>query len=89
MKAPLSREATLDRFFLEMRSRVLDLAAALDRVDAAAPHSLDGGADDVRLIKLRESLRILYECGRDRAERVQRVFSDEYDPAWRTTIRAT
>ncbi len=88
MKAPLSREATLDRFFLEMRSRVLDVAAALDRVDAAAPLSLDGGAEDARLIKLRESLRILHDCGRDRAERVLLVFSDAYDPAWRSTIRA-
>ncbi|MCC7290672.1 MAG: hypothetical protein IT449_01270 [Phycisphaerales bacterium] len=88
MKALLSREAALDRFFLEMRSRVLDVAAALDRVDAAAPQRLDGGADDARLTQLRESLRILLECGHDRAERVLLVFSDAYDPAWRTAISA-
>lgn len=87
MKALLSREATLDRFFLEMRSRVLDVAAALDRVDAAAPHAHEGGADDIRLTRLRESLRILRECSGDRAERVLLVFSDAYDPEWRRTLR--
>ncbi len=88
MMTALSKEETLDRFFLEMRSRTLDLAAALDRVDAAALRSRGAGADDARLAKLREALRVLAEVERDRAERVQMIFSDEYDPAWRSGSRA-
>lgn len=71
---------SLNRDFLDMRSRLLDLAAALDRVDGAQePHVARG---DPRMSKLLEGLRILAEGRPERAERVQKVFSQAYEEGW-------
>jgi len=78
----MTREEVLERYFLDMRARTLDLAAALDRLDRARA----GGADeDGRMQKLARALAVLSEdeSGPDRAERIQRIFSREYDPNWR------
>ncbi|OGV79784.1 MAG: hypothetical protein A3K19_00550 [Lentisphaerae bacterium RIFOXYB12_FULL_65_16] len=64
----------LDMCFLEMRSAVLETAAAMDRIERAA-----GGTDvagDPRLRKLAEACRILREAQGNRAEQVQVLFSD-------------
>lgn len=76
----MNAKALLNRYFLDMRSHLLELAAAFDRLDRA-----DGSADvedDFRLRKLREGVKALSEAGRERAERVQMIFSDPFDPAW-------
>ncbi len=70
---------TLDREFLTIRGKLLDVAAALDRV-ARGKGTAEG---DPRLEKLRESLAILGRAGTDRAEQVQMLFSLPYEPAWR------
>jgi hypothetical protein len=62
---------TLDREFLAIRSRMLDVAAALDRIDRAA----DVVADDPRLMRIRRGLEILITGPPQRAEQVQREFS--------------
>jgi hypothetical protein len=74
---PLSAAEALDRYFLEARSKLLDIAAILDRIDR-------GGqlAADPRLDKIRQALAILHDETENRAEQVQRLFSLEYDPAW-------
>lgn len=71
----------LDREFLHMRSRVLDLAAALDRIERAA--EWPAAAGDPRLAKLKEGIAMLIDDRGDRAKRVQMTFSDPYDTAWR------
>lgn len=68
----------LDREFLTMRSRVLDLAASLDRVDRAG-----SAADDPRWSKLRSAIEVLLAPTPGRAERVQLLFSLPYDEDWR------
>lgn len=75
-----TRADVLNRDFLEIRSRVLDLAAALDRLDDA-PFA-DHEPPDGRLAQLRQAIEALLEPGPGRAETVQRVFSLEYDPQW-------
>jgi hypothetical protein len=77
---PLSARAALDAYFLEARAKVLDLAAILDRIGRGAKASEVEG--DPRLARLREALAVLCDPGAGRAERVQRIFSLEYDPAW-------
>ncbi len=75
---PLTAKSALDAFFLEARSKILDLAAILDRVGRG-----DGSvASDARLEKIRRALEVLQDASGARAERVQQVFSLEYDPAW-------
>lgn len=71
----------LDRDFLETRGKILELAAALDRIDRAPTHAGDAPPDR-RLAQLRAAIEALLEPGPGRAETVQRLFSLEYDPAW-------
>ena len=77
---PLPANKALDAYFLEARARLLDLAAILDRIDRGAEAGAVEG--EPRMAKLREALGVLGERGAGRAERVQRVFSLEYDPGW-------
>jgi len=70
----------LDRDFLEDRARILDLAAALDRLDLAPRGSAE--APDSRLTQLRQAIEALLEPGPGRVETVQRLFSLDYDPQW-------
>lgn len=75
---PLPAARALDMFFLDARSRLLDLAATLDRLDRG-----DGSAAaDPRLERIRQALLTLLEAGPGRAERVQQLFSLAYDPDW-------
>jgi hypothetical protein len=67
----MSRDAVVDRYFMEHRAKLLDLAAFLDRVDRAGP-----GADDFRMAAFRRALAILQETEPGRAKRVLDLFSD-------------
>ncbi|MBX3438409.1 MAG: hypothetical protein KF861_13035 [Planctomycetaceae bacterium] len=76
----MNAAALLERHFLELRCEILNLAAALDRIERS-----DGSADvegDPRLDQLRQGLDILTTSGVNRAERVQMLFSDDYEPGW-------
>lgn len=70
----------LERHYLELRCKILDIAATLDRIDRGP-----GGAltDDLRLRKIHAGLEILQGPSATRAEQVQILFSDTYDPDWR------
>jgi hypothetical protein len=72
--------AVLDRDFLDTRSRILEIAAALDRLDRA-PRELPESTDR-RLDQLRQAIKALLDSGPGRAEVIQRIFSLEYDPHW-------
>ncbi|HKD37555.1 MAG TPA: hypothetical protein VKB78_12170 [Pirellulales bacterium] len=79
MPIPLDAPEVLNRELPEIRARLLQLAAALDRMDRAT-----GSPDvDPRRQKIREALAILLESGPDRAERMQLLFSLPYDPEWK------
>lgn len=72
-----------DRDFLEVRSKILEVAATLDRLDRAPHTHAPGETPDRRLAQLRQALEALLEPGPGRAETIQRIFSLEYDPEWR------
>jgi len=70
----------LDREFLPLRGKLIEVAAALDRI-----HRSGGAPRDPRMELIAESLKQLAE-GRptpDRAEQIQMIFSLPYDPEWR------
>ncbi|MCX7700370.1 MAG: hypothetical protein N2039_05795 [Gemmataceae bacterium] len=77
---PLPAPKALDQFFLEARARLLDLAAILDRIQRGSEAAQV--ADDPRMIRIREALDVLREPSGSRAERIQRIFSLDYDPNW-------
>lgn len=78
---PLAADLALAAYFLEARSKILDLAAILDRVQRG-----DGAtqtAADPRLERIARALQILSADTGGKAEAVQRVFSLEYDSGWK------
>ena len=83
MTPPRTAAEVLNRDFLETRGKVLELAAALDRLDRAPAPNRPAEAPDPRLAQLRQALESLLEPGPGRAETVQLLFSREYDPGWR------
>lgn len=77
---PRDASAVFERDFLETRAKVLEVAAALDRLDRAPEHP--GHPLDPRRAQLRQALEALLQPGPDRAETVQMIFSRPYDPRW-------
>ena len=73
----------LDRHYLEVRARLLEVAATLDRIQRAA----DGDVADPRLQQIRQAIDVLQSDSADRAEQIQLLFSLYYDPDWRATFR--
>jgi hypothetical protein len=78
MPTPMSASEILDREFLELRAKILELAASFDRLDRAEGFL----QDDPRLKLLHQGLDSLQEAGGDRAEQVQLLFSRPYDDDW-------
>ena len=75
----------LERDFLEARCKILEIAAILDRIDRAPTRH--GEHPDSRMGHLRQALEATLEPGPGRAETIQRIFSLEFDPNWRETMR--
>ena len=78
----LSAPEVLDRYYLEIRCQLLEVAATLDRLDLAVRRNSDESiAADPRWERLRTTLDMLAdrETTPDRAERVLRLFSDPSD----------
>jgi hypothetical protein len=85
MAAPLAAGDLLDREFLEIRARLLQVAAALDRLDRAAGDV----SHDKRRIDLDRAIQVLGQSGSGRAETLQLVFSLPYDQGWKSTFGLT
>ena len=73
LPSPKSGREVVDEYFIENRTRLLEIAAYLDRLDRAdnaAPES------DFRMRAFREGLQVLSEGSFPRVERIQIIFSD-------------
>ena len=71
-RSPLSPKEVVDEYFIENRTRLLEIAAFLDRVDRADPPS---AARDFRMQAFTDALAAL-AAGSGRLERVQLLLSD-------------
>ena len=79
-----SASEILDREFLIIRGKLLEVAAALDRIERGSVDPSKGSAaGDQRLEKIRETLGLLGRQGGKRAEELQMLFSLPYEPKWR------
>ena len=67
-------QQVVDRYFLEHRARLIDIAAFLDRVDRAGD-AIDDKAD-YRIAALFEALNVLSDGRPNRAARALTIFSD-------------
>jgi hypothetical protein len=83
MTPPLEAQELLNNEFLEIRARLLQVAAALDRLDRATGDV----SGDKRRMDLDKAIRALLETGPDRAEKLQRLFSLTYDQDWKKTFK--
>jgi len=74
----MNRNTVLERYFLDCRCMLLELAATLDRYDRAPLEPSGAAAAGERLKLLHQAIQILaVPCDRpDRAERVQHLLSD-------------
>lgn len=87
MRERLNASALLDREYLQIRCRILDIAASLDRIDRA-----DGSESlrsEPRLELVSQAIAKLTDGKVDRAERIQQVFSDPYDRKWQANRKTT
>ncbi len=78
MMATRAAIEVLNREFLEVRCKLLELAAAMDRLDRAT----GSVGDDPRLTKIREALEVIGDERGDRAEQIQLIFSRPYHDGW-------
>jgi len=78
MSVPLEASEILNREFPEIRAWLLQIGAALDRME----RGIGSVADDPRRQSIDEALRLLLVPGPNRAEQIQLLFSLRYDPNW-------
>lgn len=70
---PLSQRQLVDEYFIEMRARLLDVAAFLDRLDRSIERDAE---EDFRMVAMQRALRMLSEAASDRVYSMQMLFSD-------------
>jgi hypothetical protein len=76
---PRSASEVLSQEFLQIRSKILEIAAFYDRLGEA-----EGGAPGARELELLQAgCQILTDKQDDKAARVQLLFSRQYDEQWR------
>ena len=74
-----SAEKVLDEEYLQIRAKILEVAAFFDRL----AHAEGGSADANKLALLRGGCDILVDGDGDKAERLQLLFSRQYEENWR------
>lgn len=72
-------EEVLEREFLPVRAKILEIAASLDRIQRAESSSSQGA----ELERIRTAIRSLLDEEPGRAEQIQLLFSREYEEGWR------
>lgn len=71
IKCPMNKQQLVDEYFIENRTRMLDIAAFLDRLDRSGQNP-----DDFRIRAFRKGLLELVSDEPGRIERVQILLSD-------------
>ena len=85
MKSQRSSSTILDREYLEIRGKLLELAASFDRMERADREASTSAtpAEEPRKAQLEQGLSILLDSEPNKAERIQLLFSREYVSTWR------
>ena len=80
MQVPVDAPEVLDREFLEVRAKLLQIGATLDRIDRASGSVVD----DSRMHLIQRALDLLKDHAGDRAEQIQMIFSRAYEDDWQS-----
>jgi len=75
----------IEQEFLPLRAKLLEIAAALDRIDRAGWSK----GQDPRAERIRAAIELLGDSRGDRAEQIQLVFSRPYEEDWQGEFRIT
>ena len=78
MSSPMSADQIVDREYLEIRAKILEVAASFDRIGRGAGDVVQ----DPRMQRIHEALDALGQASDDRAEQIQLIFSLPYDDDW-------
>ena len=73
--SPKNASALLDQYYLDMRSALIETAAAMDRIQSAEGGA--GGMEDVRIQRLRAVCAIVASEAPERARRALESLSEE------------
>jgi hypothetical protein len=71
---PLKASQIMDEYFIENRTRLLELAAFLERLDRSADRADARG--DFRMAAFHQALRVLASNAQDKMDQIQLIFSD-------------
>jgi hypothetical protein len=83
MAGPRMLSEVFDQEYLPIRARLLEVAAALDRLDRA-----DGTLrNDARRAQVQQAIQVLLDDDDDRAERIQLIFSRPYEDDWQEKLQ--
>ncbi len=70
---PLTQQQLIDEYFMEVRAKMLDVAAFLDRMDRSVDRNAE---DDFRMLTMRQALQVLCAHTPGRVYDIQMIFSD-------------
>lgn len=79
-------DSIIEESFLEVRAKLLEVAATLDRIDRASNETqLSESANEQRAL-LQQAIEIVRSSSSQRATELQHLFSREYKSDWRQTF---
>ena len=78
-------EQVVEQEFLQVRAKILEIAAFFDRLDSENAHGVSSTTAE-RLALLRAGCEFLLDSENDKAARLQLLFSRKYDEQWRTAM---
>lgn len=70
---PLTQQQLINEYFMEVRAKILDVAAFLDRMDRSVDRNAE---DDFRMVAMRQALQALCAGIPSRVYDIQMIFSD-------------
>jgi hypothetical protein len=95
MSASRTQQQVMQREYLPVRAKILEIAAALDRIDRADRSSAESVSEskasesESSREQLQQALGVLLQSESGRAERVQKIFSLPYDQDWQHAFGLT
>jgi len=85
MSTESSSQEILEREFLLVRAKILEIAASLDRIGRAPGELTENTHWDL----LQTAIETLLEKSPERAKQIQMLFSRPYEQNWKKTLELT